>query len=453
MKRAKKLVVLGLDGLPFSLLNEAFAAGRLPNLKRLSREGVWAQMNSVIPTVSSVAWATFMTGQNPAQHGIYGFVERSGQMKRFIPTGSDINAQTLWDRLNQLGVRTIVMNVPLTYPPKPVNGILISGFLGPNLDRITYPQEVSMLLKKKGYIIDPDPRNVVTDKDGFLSEIFKAFQARADVALHLLREEAWDFFMCHIMETDRLHHFFWDSKDDTGAKYHRGFWKFYKRLDEFIGGLTAELPQDTGLLILSDHGFCAIKVEVDLNVHLHQCGFLTFKASARHLADLDPGSVAYSLPPGRIYLNLKGREQLGWVDPDSADYEKWREEIAASLLDLADPESGDKVIQRVHRREALYKGLHLNWAADLIAHPQRGYDLKADIRADELFSIGPRIGMHTYRDACLFIRGVQIAPQAPISIVDVTPTIFDLMGLPIPGDLDGRSLLPPCESGKRIGGS
>lgn len=434
-----RLFILGLDGVPFTLLRDAFAAGKLPQLKRLSEGGTFAQLRSVVPTISSVAWASFMTGHNPGKHGIYGFIERNGKLERFIPTGGDVRTPAIWERLNKRGLKTISMNVPLTYPPKAVDGVLIGGFLCPNIDRVAYPKRITALLKEKNYIIDPNPRLAATDKDAFLEEIFRAFRARTDVALHLMREEPWDFFICHIMETDRLHHFFWDDLDDETAKYHHDFWKFYEQVDAFVGQLLEELPQNSELLLLSDHGFCGIRSEPDLNVFLKQQGFLSFKPDARDLPDLDPRSTAYTLPPGRVFLNLKGREPQGSVAP--ADAEKVKEELSEALLGLKDPKSGDPVIQRVYRRDELYHGPHAQRSADLVAHPHRGFDLKGGITSGELFSIGARNGMHTYRDAFLLIKDRHVVLPPDISIIDMARTSFALLGLPVPEDLDGRDLL------------
>lgn len=376
-RKSPRLVVMGLDEVPFSLLQEAFAKGRMSEFAQLSREGGFVGMNSVIPTISSVAWATFMTGVNPAKHNIYGFVDLDKDMRRTIPTSSNLKAKTLWQRLNEQGKRTIVINVPVTYPPKPVNGILVSGFLSPSLDRACYPSAISHRLSAMGCVIDPDPWKAKDDKEGFLEDCFKALRTRKEVALEFIRKEDWDFFMLHVMETDRVNHFYWDGYENEGSPYHQRFWEFYGEVDRTIAEVHATLPKGTEILILSDHGFCVIKQEVDINAYLRQQGFLGFRDGAEEPADILPDSKAYSLIHGRIFVNLKGREFMGSVE--RRDYESLREEIAESLLELRDPETGDPFIQRVYKREELYEGPYFARAADLIAHPHRGYDLKAKI--------------------------------------------------------------------------
>ncbi len=437
--RKRKLFALSIDGVPFSLLREAFAKEEMPEFGRLSREGAFVRMNSVIPTISSVAWATFMTGVNPGKHNVYGFVDRDEEMRFTIASSRALKAKTLWQRLNQRSKRTIVMNLPVTYPPMPVNGILVSGFLGSTLDRSAYPQQVAARLKDMGYIIDPDPWKAKEDREGFLEDCFAALRARKEAALEFMEKEDWDFFMLHVMGTDRVNHFYWDGYEDEGSPYHERFWGFYREVDQAMAEVRAALPKGCKFLILSDHGFCRIKREVDVNAYLCEQGVLNFKERSKEPADIDPVSKAYSLIPGRIYINLRGRELTGTVEPE--EYEGLREEITESLLDFTDPETGAAVIEQVYKREELYDGPCLDRAADLIAHPYRGYDLKAKMEESPLFSLSHRVGMHTYDDASLFIEGHDLEPERAISIVDVTPTIFDLMGLPIPDDLDGRSLL------------
>jgi len=435
----KKLVVLGLDGVPYTLLNEAFAEGRLPHLKRISDGGTLLQMRSVIPTISSVAWASFATGHNPGNHGVYGFVERDNQLRRYIPTNRDVASPAMWERLNEHGLRAISINVPLTYPPRNINGIIIGGFLGPSIDKIASPQSISQLLHEKNYIIDANPRLAAQDLDGFLNEIFKAFRARADVGLHLMKTERWDLFVCHIMETDRLQHFYWDGYEDANSKYHESFWQLYDEIDQFVGVVESELPPDTELMLLSDHGFCGIESEPDVNVFLQQHGFLKFKEGAADLPDLDPSSVAYSLPPGRIYLNLNGREPDGSVT--ESQVESVLREISEALKSWVEPESNRPIVQDVFKRDEIYHGAGISKAPDLVAHPHRGFDSKAGISSSELFTKGIRNGMHTFKDAFFLVHNHKLDVSGNVSILDTAPTGFDLMGVPQEPAFDGRSLV------------
>ena len=434
-----KLFVLSLDGTPYTLLQQALQQGLMPQFAQLLREGSFAQMDSVIPTISSVAWATFATGVNPAKHNIFGFVDRDQNAQLIIPNASNLRAKSLWEYFDENKLRSIWINLPIAYPPPKINGVMISGFLGTELENCVHPSELLPILKGFDYVIDPDPWLARTDRAAFIKELFRTLQARRKITLHLLKEP-WDFFMLHVMETDRLHHFFWDAKDDSRSPFHNSFWGLYREIDQFIGELIATLPSDCALLMLSDHGFCALKREVDLNAYLQQTGFLQYKnGQAQELSDVHPSSRAYSLLPGRLFVNLKGRESHGSVS--LSEYEGVRTEVSEALLELKDPETRASIIKQVVKREKVYSGPHADRAADLIAIPHDGYDLKAKLNGAKLFDKSAINGMHTFDDAFLYIRDRSRKPEPKPALIDVTSTIFALMGLPIPKELEGQNLL------------
>jgi len=440
MKRQnKRLFVLSLDGVPYSLVQEAFQKGRMPHFQHLSRQGSLARMNSTIPVISSVAWATFSTGVNPAQHGIFGFVDRDRQLHPVVLTALHLQAKSLWRRLNECGKRVIAINVPGTYPPQPLQGIVVADFLSPSIEKAVYPSSLVPLLYELGYVIDPEPQLAFTDKSAFLDDIFWALKARSELAFRWMEREEWDFFMLHVMETDRLHHFFWDAKDNVEHEHHGAFWELYSQLDGLIARVADTLDSNAELMILSDHGFCEIRQEVNLNSYLTEQGFLRFNEGAQELLGLDPSSRAYSLTPGRIYVNLRGRETRGSVD--TRDVPRLLRELTDALYELKDPQTGEPVIQKIYTRDEIYRGPLLSQAPELIAHPANGYDLKSGRPRSSLFSRSPRTGMHTYPEALVYVRGYSLATGAQTSILDVTPTLFELMGLNIPSELEGKSLL------------
>ena len=443
----KRLFVLGIDGVPYSLVQGAFQAGRMPHLQRLAQHGSLVRMNSAIPVISSVAWAGFSTGVNPAKHGIFGFTDRDATLRYIVLTAANLKAKSLWAHLNENRKRVIAINVPGTYPPAPIHGILVGDFLSPSIEKATHPFSLVPLLKRLDYVIDAEPRLAYSDKNAFLAEITRALAARRELAFRFIEQEDWDFFMLHIMETDRMNHFFWGAKENREHLYHNEFWNLYSRVDDLIGRVIEELDEDTELMILSDHGFCGIHQEVDLNRYLTELGYLRFKEGAQALSDLDPSSVAYSLTPGRIYLNRKGRETNGNVD--DRDAPRVLTELENALYELKDPESGKRVIQRVYAREEIYQGPLLAQAAELITHPTDGYDLKAGVMNDKLFSRTARSGMHTYEDALVYVRRHELKVDGESSIFDITPTIFDLMGLRTPVELEGQSLLAREEQHQR----
>jgi len=416
------------------------AAGALPNFKKLLAHGSLHRMNSVQPCVSSVAWASYMTGMNPGKHNIFGFVEkRPGTLETFVPTSVNLASPTIWEIMSRAGKKICVINVPGTFPPRPVNGIMVGCFLGTRLESIAYPKKVSAELKVLGYKIDARAALARENLDRFIAECNQVLAKRAATLLHYLAQAPWDFFQCHIMETDRLNHFLWEPAEKPGSRHRRAFDEFYQRVDALIGEVARRLDRETELLILSDHGFGAIKKEIYLNRYLVETGLLKFKnATPRSLREMHAASVAYSLIPGRVFINLQGREPQGTVPPER--YEWAREKVSQTLLALRD-DDGAPIIREVVKRENIFHGPCLTAAADLLAIPHDGYDLKGDVTKTVRGEKTALAGMHTFDDALFYIRRPHVhLGQNKFWIGDVAPTILQLMHLPIPADMDGVAL-------------
>lgn len=421
----KKVFVLGIDGVPYSLLMKFMKQKRFVNLESVIDPANIKEIKSVYPVISSVAWTSFATGVNPAEHGIFGFVDRnSSPFEIMLPTSRERKADAIWNTLSKHGKQVVIMNVPITYPVEPVNGKMISCFLCPDIYKGAYPESIVSLLEKHNYIIDVDAWLARSDKERFLEELFMALDARFEVALELLKEE-WDYFQLHIMETDRLMHFFWCDIEKRDSPYYEKIVAFIKKLDNWIGKLCEKLDKDTAVIILSDHGFCGIKYEVQINAWLKQKKYLIMRDESYNLNDFDEKTICYSLLPGRIFINLKGREEHGCVD--IKDYNRVRQEIKEQLLKLENPDNGEKVIDKVFFREEIYTGDELEKAADIIAHPNNGYDLKGMLNNDLVFTNSALTGMHTYENAVIAGRGFSVSRIN--SIIDVRNEILQFYGI------------------------
>ncbi|RJQ42366.1 MAG: hypothetical protein C4534_10700 [Gaiellales bacterium] len=393
-------VVIGLDGTPWSFLSKEMEEGNLPHLAGIFSRGAFNRMTTEIPTISSVAWASFMTGRNPGEHGIYGFTDRKpGTYDLYFPNYSHLKSEPLWETLGRKGKRCCVLNVPSTYPARPLNGVLVSGFVAPDLARATYPVEALEYLEKSGYRIDVDAAKGRESLDLLIDDLHETMERRRDAILHFWNQEAWDLFVAVFTGTDRLHHFMWRHYDEGDGVYSREFLHYYRRLDEIIGEFAAGLPEETSLFMLSDHGFCSIRSEVYLNYFLREMGYLSLREGrAVTIADMDPaGTRAYCMDPGRVYVNLQGREPGGTV-PESA-YDAVLDELTEALLGITDPETGERVVATVHRRDELFHGPLLESAPDLVAMPAQGYDIKGAIGRPKGLDRGHLTGMHTHDDA------------------------------------------------------
>jgi predicted AlkP superfamily phosphohydrolase/phosphomutase len=440
-KPQRRVVVIGIDGTPHSFLKKHIDAGDFPHLKRILSGGELHRMNSVQPCISSVAWSTYMTGKNPAGHRIFGFIDRKPDpFQVFLPNAIHMGAKTIWGMLSEDNKRVCVMNVPVTSPPQPVNGNLIGGFLSVDVLKCAYPKELGEELKSWDYRIDADANLGRKNKEAFFEDLNVTLDKRWEAARRLYEREPWDFFQLHVMETDRINHFLWEQYETGHPEYAPRFVDFYKKVDALLGEFYDRSVDSAEFIVLSDHGFCTVKKEVYINQWLEDEGYLKLKGDEpKSVMDMDEGSRVYSLIPGRVYLNLAGREEKGIIEP-GAPAEALKTELTEKLLNLTDPDDGSKIIEQVVRREDLYEGQYLEEAADLIAIPYDGYDLKANVRQPGITAKNELVGMHTYWDASLFIKDRQIKAQ-DFGIIDLTPTIFRMMEIEPKEKFEGGSLI------------
>jgi predicted AlkP superfamily phosphohydrolase/phosphomutase len=440
-KKKPRVLVIGLDGTPLSFVKARIEEGLLPSFKEIFSRGSLVEITSTHPFVSCVAWSSYMTGKNAAKHNIFGFIDRKpGTYSVYIPNASNMTSKTLWEVLSDQGKSVLVMNVPVTYPPRKVKGLLVSGFLAPKLDGATYPEDLAGRLKAGGYELDIDPWRARENLDNLYPDLMRVFEARTRNFLELYKEKAWDFAQLHVMETDRLYHFMWGHMEEGHPRYADEFMKVFKSIDEFLGTVDATLGDDVTLVVMSDHGFCNLKKEIYLNRFLEDAGYLAYKtADAKSLGDVDPARTwVFCMDPGRFYINLQGREADGIVA--RAEYGPLRDELAAKLAELTD-ENGNRVVKKVLTKEEIYSGPHFDAAPDIVIDPVDGYDPKGAFGKKMLSGKGPIVGMHTHHNAMLYVSGRNLAEGG--SVTDVSRTIYDIMQVQPPDDLDGRSLLAP----------
>lgn len=414
-----RVAVIGLDGVPFSLLSNH--PDRFDNLGALLDDGSGAAMDSVLPPESSTTWPSLTTGKNPGETGVYGLVDREvNSYGTYVTSGGDVQAPRFWDVATEADRAATVLNVPLTHPPQRNLQRMVAGFLAPDLERATYPRELTGTLESLGYRLDVDATLARSgDLEGFLEDAFATLDARFTAFSHFIGLDDWDLFVGVFMTPDRVNHFLYGDYLD-GGEHREDFLAFYEQLDTYLGAIRSTLPSDVTLMVVSDHGFSRLKYEVQVNQWLRDRGWLTYDAEPpADLADIGPGTRAYSLAPGRIYLNLEGREPEGGV-PD-AEYQVVREELREDLLAWSDPR-GQPVAAEVVPRESIYRGPHVDLAPDLVVVPTEGFDLKAAFEPPgDVFRETVRTGMHRPEDAA-FVVDRPGASLREASIYDVAPT-------------------------------
>lgn len=417
-KHKKRALLIGLDGVPYTLLQRLIAKGVTPNLGALAGRGEahFKQMDVSLPEISSVSWSSFMTGVNPGRHGIYGFMDlKPGTYQMYFPSYPHLKAPPLWDTLGKEGKFSVVINLPGTYPARPHNGVLVSGFVAIDLKKAVHPPEILPALQGFGYRIDVDTTKA-QDADFLYRDLDETLDAREKAFGHFWNEK-WDLFVAIITGTDRLQHFQWHAVADESHPNHERAMAFYRKADAVVGKLASRLGEDGTLFAMSDHGFTGIESEVYLNRWLAERGFLKWEKDPPDSFDnIDGATRAFALDPSRIYVHRKGRYPKGRVE--EGEVPALRQELKSAALSLEF--QGRKVIRQVFFPEEIYEGPEIARAPDLILLSNDGFDLKGNIKKGEVFGRSHFTGMHTRHDAFLLSSG---------PLPDRRPHIEDVAGL------------------------
>ncbi|OGD29300.1 MAG: hypothetical protein A2V57_04335 [Candidatus Aminicenantes bacterium RBG_19FT_COMBO_65_30] len=399
-KKTNRACVIGLDGVPYSMIVDLARRGVMSTMARLMDLGKIHQMKASLPEISAVSWTNFMTGTDSGTHGIFGFTDfkpRSYEIR--FPNFLDVKAPTLWDKLGAKGKRSIVINQPSTYPARKIDGALISGFVALELAKAVWPMTYRAPLEQMGYQIDIDILKARESPEVLWQELSKTMAGRQK-ALNYFWEEPWDYFEFVVTGTDRLHHFLWKAYEDPAHPSHQSFLDYYRHIDRLIGKIVAAYHKLTntydGFYILSDHGFAGIVQEVYLNAWLAKNGYLKFaKAEPGSLEDISARTKAFALDPNRIYLNLKNKFPKGSVERSAR--RALKEEIAGKLGKLE--YQGRRVVRKVFFAEDVYSGPHAGKGPDLIVVGEPGFDMKGSVKKKEIFGRSGLQGMHTWEDA------------------------------------------------------
>jgi len=419
-------MVLGLDGATWTLLRPWVEAGHLPNLATLMAQGVHGELRSTVPPYTAPAWTSFATGKGPGKHGIADFWRFSWQTCDRTPVDPRrVRPATFWSILSWHGWRVGVVNVPITYPPYPVNGIMVSGMLTPSeAADYTYPPTLKAELQSAMGDYAANPHASMSQTEAFLKRAAYWVRQRERANQYLLDTYEFDCFINVIQAPDPIQHQFWKVLDtdhplhdvQQAARFGPLALECYRAIDGVIGQRLDMLDSDTRLFVLSDHGFGPAHKYFYVNRLLAELGLLVFekgmagepspkglrqtliptfrravrradlfglrhrlldnrqRESIRHRLDrvVAPPinwsqTRAYfaGLTSESIYLRVRGRDPGGIVEP-GAEYEAVRGRIIQALLNLRDPETGESVVAGAWRREDVYDGSYVDQLPDVV---------------------------------------------------------------------------------------
>lgn len=442
MSKVPRIVVIGLDGSPYTLIKTYMEKGIMPNIKRITERGSFNQMDTVLPEISAAAWSSFMTGKNPAKTGIFGFFDMMpGTYSNIFTNFLHLKQPPVWNIIHkEMRKPSVIINMPSTFPAKPMNGVLISGFVAPDINKAVFPESLLPMLKEMRYKIDLDVNKIKDSLDLLMSEAYETLDLRIRMLDILWGKLDWQLFACVITGTDRLQHFIMNAFENPDHPMNKQFEEYYRRVDFFIGTVYDRLRDDDILILLSDHGFEIVKYEVYLNVLLRKKGWLEDIGFERKCFEkITEKTKVFNLDPARIYINRKPRYPMGHEMTDE-EYNSLLNEVKAELDNLKSPE-GAKVIKDIYTKEQLYNGKFLQYAPDLVLVPNEGYSFKGATKPDEVFSMPNRhYGTHNAHDAFLACNFPMIMSSKPC-IMDITPSILRTLNVDITSyDFDGKPI-------------
>ena len=465
MQQGPRVAVIGLDcGAPQLLFDDL--AGEVPNLSKLFAKGMHGDLESITPPITVPAWACAMTGRTPGELGIYGFRNRKDTSYDGLQVATSLSVKdpAVWDVLGRQGKRSLLIGVPPGFPPpKDFPGWRVACFLTPpSADHYAYPVELETEITDElggpGQYIFDIPNFRQQGADFVMEQIFAMTERRFQVARRLVKNKPWDFFMMVEMGLDRLHHCFWQFFDPTHPQYEPGnryetvFHDYYRFLDREVGELLDVLPDDVVTIAMSDHGARPMMGGLCFNDWLIQEGYLSLTEPVRGITPIAKAPIDWSRTVawgdggyyGRCFLNIKGREPHGLIDPSR--YEEVRDELVAKLEALPGPD-GQPMGTLVYKPQSVYPEIR-GVAPDLIVY-------FGDLSWRSVGAIGNR-SVYTYendtgtdganhdRSAFFAMAG---APEQPtgkvdgLKLVDVGPSILDLYGMEAPMGASGKSFL------------
>jgi predicted AlkP superfamily phosphohydrolase/phosphomutase len=470
--RARKMMVIGLDCAAPELVFDRYK-DELPTLRNLYQNSIYGELESCIPAITVPAWSSMMSSKDPGTLGIYGFRNRSDYTydNQHVATGNYVKEKRVWDYLGEAGKQVVLVGVPQTFPVKPVNGVCITDFLTPTLESgFTYPADLAEKVLSLAPRYQVDVKNFRTpDKEWLLKQIWDMTEMRFEVLNHLMEKQPWDYFMWVEMGVDRIHHGMWSYMDpghrryEAGNKFENSICDYYKLIDAQLAHMLSRIDDNTMVLIVSDHGGKKMDGGICINEWLWRNGYLFFEEDPP--TDLFSDDGRRILTPfakldvdwsrtiawgdggyyGRVYFNIEGREPHGIVK--RTDFEKVRNELKENFEAIPGPD-GKPLGTVCYKPQEIYQKVR-NVAPDLIVYwGDLNWRSVGSLGHGDYYTFendtGPDDANHA-RNGLFMLYDPQTQGQnrevTGRQLMDVAPTLLEMMGMPVPDDMQGRRLV------------
>ncbi|MFC1514720.1 alkaline phosphatase family protein [Candidatus Omnitrophota bacterium] len=505
MMKERSVLVIGLDGGSFNILNPMIERGIMPHLASIISKASYGDLRSTIPPITAPAWSSLRTGMNPGKHGIYGFTKpvftrndrgRIEDAGVGINDASSVGGVKIWNILSEMGKKVGIVSMPFTYPPEPVNGVMVSGLMTIGKSKgATHPQGLKQeIIDKSGVSFDRSIADGMSITKEFLRHLIRSVEEKNRMDLYLLRTYTFDFFMTVYQQTDTLQHYFmrfidashpgYDAK--KAANFEPLINKFYQTIDGSIARLLGYCNDDTTVLLVSDHGFAPSSRMFYVNKYLQDKGLLRVKSqkvsalakagfskrrilsilsrldllNLKRLLSLKARkaiknrflmirSLSINYEKSIAFFNCNNEQGIYFLDHQDDDLKgknsELKERLIAKLKSLKDPATGDRIIRNVYKREELYHGRFLDRAPDILIQTNAPWIPVSDINVSRLFESkheGFTSGQHSL-DGIFIAKGPGIKRNFSVNdanITDIMSTILYLFDLPIPDTVDGKVL-------------
>jgi len=421
-----KVIVFALDGCTYSIVKHL----KIPFFEMLAETGRIGDMETVPPANTTIGWSSFYTGKNPAKTGIFNITEGDTLASTFQQSRSGVDSPALWDVIGNEGLKSIVFNMPVTYPALPMNGVLLSSF-DTKGDAWCYPYELKEKIEKH-WTPNEKPLSDYSTPDTLFNDLWQKAGNEANVFASLLEQTSWDLAIVTFLELDRISHALMNRGDPTTQL-------LVKQMYMRVGDMCMKLwnlvkDEDVTCVVVCDHGMMPTNSGFFINSYLYDTGLLELQSDKAPIFDAYGDDLPISM------VNFKDSnawtEGLGGIVLKNDDH---LDDVVGFLKEYIDPFSEKNVFADVLPREKVWNGKYLDKMPRLLAFPADGFEVHWSNVTKDLMRLNRNYSDHKLTDGYYAISSMDVEDK-PANILEISATILDLLNVKVPKDFDKKPL-------------